>query len=62
MEVQKQLQRSNSSWLSEDYTMSRAVLHESGDTVGVAVVEGIKAGTKLNAWTMEDDTRLFESA
>ncbi|MEI5997020.1 UxaA family hydrolase [Paraburkholderia bengalensis] len=31
------------------------VLHEAKDTVGVAVVEGIKAGTKLNAWIMDDD-------
>lgn len=31
------------------------VLHEAGDTVGVAVVEEIKAGTELNAWVMDDD-------
>ncbi|WP_238812723.1 UxaA family hydrolase [Paraburkholderia sp. SG-MS1] len=31
------------------------VLHEAKDTVGVAVVEGIKAGTQLNAWIMDDD-------
>lgn len=31
------------------------VLHEAGDTVGVAVVEGIKAGMQLNAWIMDDD-------
>ncbi|MGF6879184.1 UxaA family hydrolase [Paraburkholderia sp. MM5477-R1] len=31
------------------------VLHEAKDTVGVAVVEGIKAGTLLNAWIMDDD-------
>jgi (2R)-sulfolactate sulfo-lyase subunit alpha len=31
------------------------VLHEAKDTVGVAVVEGIKAGSKLNAWIMDED-------
>jgi (2R)-sulfolactate sulfo-lyase subunit alpha len=31
------------------------VLHEAKDTVGVAVVEGIKAGAQLNAWIMDDD-------
>src|ERR1700726_526537 len=31
------------------------VLHEAKDTVGVAVVEGIKAGTQLNAWIMDED-------
>ncbi|WP_322103225.1 UxaA family hydrolase [Paraburkholderia sp. J41] len=36
--------------------MIHAVLHEHEDTVGVAVVEGIKAGVALNAWIMNDDT------
>jgi (2R)-sulfolactate sulfo-lyase subunit alpha len=31
------------------------VLHEARDTVGVAVVEGIQAGTQLNAWIMDED-------
>jgi (2R)-sulfolactate sulfo-lyase subunit alpha len=31
------------------------LLHEAKDTVGVAVVEGIKAGDRLNAWIMDDD-------
>jgi len=31
------------------------VLHEAKDTVGVAVVEGIRAGTQLNAWIMDED-------
>lgn len=31
------------------------VLHDAKDTVGVAVVEGIRAGTQLNAWIMDDD-------
>ena len=38
------------------------VMHEAKDTVGVAVVEGIKAGTKLNAWIMEDDEIITVSA
>ena len=35
--------------------MIHIVLHESKDTVGVAVVEGIKAGERLSAWIMDDD-------
>jgi (2R)-sulfolactate sulfo-lyase subunit alpha len=35
--------------------MIHAVLHDSKDTVAVAVVEGIKAGTDLTAWIMEED-------
>ena len=35
--------------------MIHAVLHGREDTVGVAVVEGIKAGLALNAWIMDDD-------
>jgi (2R)-sulfolactate sulfo-lyase subunit alpha len=35
--------------------MIHAVLHDSKDTVAVAVVEGIKAGTELTAWIMEED-------
>lgn len=35
--------------------MIHVVLHDAEDTVAVAVVEGIKAGTELNAWVMDDD-------
>ena len=35
--------------------MIHVVLHDAGDTVAVAVVEGIKAGTELTAWIMDDD-------
>jgi len=35
--------------------MIHAVLHDSKDTVAVAVVEGISAGTELNAWIMDED-------
>lgn len=38
------------------------VLHEAKDTVGVAVVEGIKAGTQLNAWIMDEDEVITVSA
>jgi len=38
------------------------VLHEAKDTVGVAVVEGIKAGTQLNAWIMDEDEVVTVSA
>jgi (2R)-sulfolactate sulfo-lyase subunit alpha len=35
--------------------MIHVVLHHAKDTVAVAVVEGIKAGTELTAWIMDDD-------
>jgi (2R)-sulfolactate sulfo-lyase subunit alpha len=35
--------------------MIHAVLHDAKDTVAVAVVEGIKSGTMLNAWIMDED-------
>ena len=38
------------------------VLHEAKDTVGVAVVEGITAGTQLNAWIMDEDEIITVSA
>ncbi len=31
------------------------VVHEEGDSVGVVVVEGVKAGNTLTGWIMEDD-------
>jgi len=36
--------------------MIHAVLHAAKDTVAVAVVEGVSAGTEMNAWIMDDDT------
>ncbi|WP_459616691.1 UxaA family hydrolase [Bordetella sp. 2513F-2] len=35
--------------------MIHAVLHDAKDTVAVAVVEGLAAGTQLNAWIMDED-------
>jgi (2R)-sulfolactate sulfo-lyase subunit alpha len=35
--------------------MIHAVLHDSNDTVAVAVVEGITAGTDMSAWVMDED-------
>ena len=31
------------------------VVHDEGDSVGVVVVEGLKAGTKLTGWIMDQD-------
>ena len=37
------------------------LVHEAGDSVGVVVVEGVRAGQKLNGWVMaEDETMTFE--
>lgn len=35
--------------------MIHAVLHDAKDTVAVVVVEGLAAGTELNAWIMDED-------
>lgn len=42
--------------------MIHVVLHDAGDTVAVAVVEGIKAGTQLEAWIMDEDKTLTVKA
>jgi (2R)-sulfolactate sulfo-lyase subunit alpha len=34
------------------------VVHEQGDSVGVVVVEGVKAGDTLTGWIMEQDKTL----
>ena len=39
--------------------MIHAVLHDAKDTVAVAVVEGLTAGTELNAWIMDEDLSLI---
>ncbi|MBX6744138.1 MAG: flagellar biosynthesis protein FlgA, partial [Acetobacteraceae bacterium] len=31
------------------------VVHDEGDSVGVVVVEGLKAGQKLTGWIMDQD-------
>ena len=35
--------------------MIHAVLHDAKDSVAVAVVEEIKAGTEMTAWIMDED-------
>jgi (2R)-sulfolactate sulfo-lyase subunit alpha len=35
--------------------MIHFVLHDAKDTVAVVVVEGIKAGTALDGWIMDED-------
>lgn len=34
------------------------VVHEEGDSVGVVVVEGVRAGDALTGWIMDDDRTL----
>ena len=38
--------------------MIHFLVHDKKDTVGVIVVEGIKAGQELTGWLMEDDSTL----
>ncbi|MGY8526214.1 UxaA family hydrolase [Paracidovorax citrulli] len=42
--------------------MIHVVLHDAKDTVAVAVVEGIEAGTELNAWIMDEDRTMTVTA
>ena len=38
--------------------MIHFLVHDKKDTVGVAVIEGIKAGQELIGWVMEDDSTI----
>jgi len=38
--------------------MIQFLVHDKKDTVGVIVVEGVKAGQELTGWVMEDDSTL----
>jgi (2R)-sulfolactate sulfo-lyase subunit alpha len=42
--------------------MIHFLVHDKKDTVGVAVVEGIKAGQELTGWLMEDDSTVTVKA
>ena len=35
--------------------MIHCVLHDADDTVAVVVVEGVRAGTAMTGWVMDDD-------
>ena len=38
--------------------MIHFLVHDKADSVGVAVIEGIKAGQELTGWVMEDDSTI----
>jgi len=38
--------------------MIHFVVHDEGDSVGVVVVEGVKAGDALNGWIMDQDKEI----
>ncbi len=38
------------------------VVHDEGDSAGVVVVEGVKAGAKLQGWIMDQDKDLNVTA
>lgn len=42
--------------------MIHFVVHDEHDSVGVVVVEGVKAGQKLNGWIMDQDKDLVIEA
>ena len=42
--------------------MNHFVLHDTGDTVAVVVVEGVKAGMSLSGWIMDADRMMTVQA
>ena len=42
--------------------MIHFVVHDENDSVGVVVVEGVKAGQKLSGWIMDQDKSLEVTA
>ena len=42
--------------------MIHFVVHDEGDSVGVVVVEGVKAGQKLSGWIMDQDKSIEVTA
>ncbi|MGE5098087.1 MAG: UxaA family hydrolase [Betaproteobacteria bacterium] len=42
--------------------MIHFVVHDENDSVGVVVVEGVKAGQKLNGWIMDQDKSIDVTA
>ncbi|HEX4764562.1 MAG TPA: flagellar biosynthesis protein FlgA [Usitatibacter sp.] len=42
--------------------MIHFVVHDEGDSVGVVVVEGVKAGQKLTGWIMDQDKEIAMDA
>ena len=42
--------------------MIHILVHDKKDSVGVAVIEGIKAGQELTGWVMEDDSTITVTA
>jgi (2R)-sulfolactate sulfo-lyase subunit alpha len=38
------------------------VVHDENDSVGVVVVEGVKAGDRLNGWIMDQDRIIMHQA
>ncbi|MEO7009886.1 MAG: UxaA family hydrolase [Caldimonas sp.] len=42
--------------------MIHFVLHDASDSVAVVVVEGVKAGTAMTGWVMDDDKTVNLSA
>jgi (2R)-sulfolactate sulfo-lyase subunit alpha len=42
--------------------MIHFVVHDENDSVGVVVVEGVKAGQKLNGWIMDQDKDMVVDA
>ena len=53
--IDTELNDSNDAVAVQDKPTIHAILHDAKDTVAVAVVEGITAGTEMTAWIMDED-------
>jgi (2R)-sulfolactate sulfo-lyase subunit alpha len=42
--------------------MIHFIVHDEGDSVGVVVVEGVKAGQRLEGWVMDQDRTVTAKA
>ena len=40
---------------NQEHALIHCVLHDAGDTVAVVVVEGVRSGTAMTGWVMDDD-------
>src|SRR4051812_43074699 len=47
--------RGSNFFFPRSISMIHFVVHDENDSVGVVVVEGVKAGDKLNGWIMDQD-------
>ena len=43
------------SYAKEEHAVIHCILHDAEDTVAVVVVEGVRSGTAMTGWIMDED-------